>query len=41
VCAGHIHPERITAAVVSWESAAEALATHTHKTVITRDDNTR
>ena len=39
VSGGRIHPERITAAVVSWDSAAEVLAAHTHKTVITRDDN--
>lgn len=39
VSGGRIHPERITAAVVPWESAAEVLAAHTHKTVITRDDN--
>ena len=40
ITAGTLHPERITAAVVPWESAAEALATHTHKTVIARDNNT-
>jgi len=39
VGSGRIHPEQITAAVVSWESAAEALAAHTHKTVITRHEN--
>ena len=34
--AGRIHPERVTGAVAPWQDAAEALAHHTTKTVISR-----
>ena len=33
---GRLHPELVTSQVIDWRDAPEALAAHTHKTVITR-----
>jgi threonine dehydrogenase-like Zn-dependent dehydrogenase len=33
---GRLHPELVTACVVEWADAADALAEHTHKTVVAR-----
>jgi alcohol dehydrogenase len=35
---GRLHPEHVTHTVAPWDQAAEALADHTHKTVIARHD---
>jgi hypothetical protein len=33
-----LHPELVTARVVEWSAAADALAGHTHKTVVVRSE---
>lgn len=37
IASGRLHPELVTSQTVNWADAAEALAQHTHKTVIARD----
>lgn len=39
IATGRLHPELVTSQVVDWTDAREALATHTHKTVVVRNDN--
>jgi alcohol dehydrogenase len=36
ITTGRLHPELVTSHVVDWTDAPEALATHTHKTVVLR-----
>jgi len=36
ITSGRLHPELVTARVVDWTDAADALAQHTHKTVVVR-----
>ena len=36
IASGRLHPELVTARVVEWTDAADALAEHTHKTVVVR-----
>jgi threonine dehydrogenase-like Zn-dependent dehydrogenase len=38
IASGRLHPELVTARVVDWGDAADALAEHTHKTVVGRPD---
>jgi alcohol dehydrogenase len=38
IASGRLHPELVTDRVVEWTDAAEALAVHTHKTVVVRAD---
>jgi threonine dehydrogenase-like Zn-dependent dehydrogenase len=37
ITSGRLHPEHVTAQVVEWADAAEALATHKYKTVVRRE----
>lgn len=36
IASGRLHPELVTASVVDWADAADAMAEHTHKTVVVR-----
>jgi threonine dehydrogenase-like Zn-dependent dehydrogenase len=36
IASGRLHPELVTAQVVDWNDAPEALAHHTHKSVVVR-----
>jgi threonine dehydrogenase-like Zn-dependent dehydrogenase len=36
IASGQLHPELVTSQVVEWRDAPEVLATHVHKTVVTR-----
>jgi threonine dehydrogenase-like Zn-dependent dehydrogenase len=38
IATGRLHPELVTARVVDWADAADAMAEHTHKTVVVRSD---
>ena len=38
IASGRLHPELVTARVVPWSDAADALADHTHKTVVVRPE---
>ena len=38
IASTRLHPELVTARVVEWAEAADALAEHTHKTVVVRTD---
>ena len=40
IASGRLHPELVTSQVVDWADAADALAHHTHKTVVVRPDAT-
>ena len=39
IASGRLHPELVTSQIVDWDDAADALAHHTHKTVIVRPGN--
>jgi threonine dehydrogenase-like Zn-dependent dehydrogenase len=39
ITSGRLHPELVTSRVVDWSDAADALAEHTHKTVVVRTDH--
>jgi hypothetical protein len=36
IASGRLHPELVTARVVDWADGSDALAEHTHKTVVVR-----
>jgi len=38
IASGRLHPELVTSRVVAWAEAADALAEHTHKTVVVRPE---
>jgi alcohol dehydrogenase len=38
IASGRMHPELVTARVIAWADAADALAEHTHKTVVVRTE---
>jgi alcohol dehydrogenase len=38
IASGRLHPELVTSRVVEWADAPDALAEHTHKTVVVRAD---
>jgi threonine dehydrogenase-like Zn-dependent dehydrogenase len=38
IASGRLHPELVTARVVQWAEAADALAEHSHKTVVVRTE---